>query len=635
MITNLKGYLLPGGDHGAEPLETTSVTEDGITLVSVSGASKAPLDPDLGAKITFDLGSVEGFMADFRRCPFWCKPSFGRDLKDVPDETQGMIISRGNGNYAVLLPLVSDTYKCVLCGTDTGLIAKLYSRFEGLTECRAPAFLYAEGDDPYALLERCAKRGAALLGNRCKLRGERQYPEIFEYLGWCSWDAMEIRVNHADLMKKCEEFREKNIPVKWAIIDDMWEEVHDFYDASYENRDEMFKLMHASKLYSHKADPKRFPFGLKKCISDMKEYGIRVGLWHPTTGYWAGIDPNGSLYAEHPDLFVEAQNGRIVCDFRTENAYRYYTLLHDYFKESGAEFVKIDNQSGINLSYYNRMAPVGKVAREYHDAMERSVAEHFDNAMINCMGMASEDMWNRTESPVSRCSGDFLPNDSEWFIQHITMCAYNDLIQGQFYFCDWDMWWTGDGQALKNSILRAVSGGPVYISDRLDESFAEIIAPLVLNDGRILRCDRPAVPTRDCLIHDPVTSGSVFKIQNTCGDCGVLAAFHIDEKGLPVKGTVSPSDIEGLAGDRFAVYEHFSKECVIMKKDELLDLELKDKDDFRLYIIAPYVDGFAAIGRTDKFISPGTVRSVAGRKVTLVEEGEYAVVEDGQLKFLK
>lgn len=49
-------------------------------------------------------------------------------------------------------------------------------------------------------------------------------------------------------------------------------------------------------------------------------------------------------------------------------------------------------------------------------------------------------MWNRSTSPVSRCSDDFLPEDKAWFTKHILQCSYNCLIQGQFYYCDWNMW---------------------------------------------------------------------------------------------------------------------------------------------------------------------------------------------------
>lgn len=136
-------------------------------------------------------------------------------------------------------------------------------------------------------------------------------------------------------------------------------------------------------------------------------------------------------------------------------------------------------------------------------------------------------MWNRPISSISRCSDDFLPDNREWFRQHILQCAYNSFIQGEFLWCDWDMWWTGDGQAVKNSVLRAVSGGPIYISDKVGESSREILMPLILSDGRILRCDRPGVPAEDCLMEDPGCSGKPFKVYSTCNTCIAAAVFHL------------------------------------------------------------------------------------------------------------
>lgn len=140
------------------------------------------------------------------------------------------------------------------------------------------------------------------------------------------------------------------------------------------------------------------------------------------------------------------------------------------------------------------------------------------------------------------------------------------------------------------------------------------------------------MPAEDCLTENPLNSGEIFKLQNICGESGVVAAFNIDENGKSVKGRISPSDVCGIEGEEFAVYEHFSRELRVMKKDESFDLELETINDFKLYIVAPINDGFAVIGRTDKFISPKTVKAVFKRKVLLYENGEYAVCDDGKLK---
>jgi len=243
------------------------------------------------------------------------------------------------------------------------------------------------------------------------------------------------------------------------------------------------------------------------------------------------------------------------------------------------------------------------------------------------MGMANEDMWNRSSSPISRCSDDFLPEDRAWFTKHILQCSYNCTVQGQFYFCDWDMWWTDDAQAVKNSILRAVSGGPIYVSDTLHRSRPEVLTPLIFSDGRILRCDRPAMPTADCLTVDPVSSGKLFKLQNLCSKAGVLAVFDLNEGDAPVSGTITPGDIPGLAGEEFAVYEHFSKTLTILKAGESLPLTLQSSDDYRLYILVPMEQGCCIIGDAGKFISPAAVTEDG----TLAEPGVLARVENRTL----
>lgn len=602
-----------------------------VCAVYIDGFSNRPLDSDLGAAIEFTIEDVKSWMADFRHSEYWCRPEFGTDFKDIPNETQGLVYEKNDGTYGAVLPVVSEQYKCVLSGCSEGFVqAKLFSWFEKMNTCKGLAFAWAEGANPYELIEKCAEVCLKLLNNGCRLRKERRYPEIFEYLGWCSWDAFEIRVDETGIIEKCREFRKKGIPVKWIILDDMWAEVRDFYNMTYRNRSEMFRLMHSSKLYSFKADPKRFPNGLKACIEKVNEFGINVGMWHPATGYWAGVSPDGEIYRDYKDLLIQTPQGTFIPTYEEGKAYLFYSAFHDYLQSCGAEFVKIDNQS-MTRRFYKGLAPVGKAARQYHNAIEASVGRHFDNRMINCMGMASEDMWNRNISPISRCSDDFQPENREWFSKHILQCAYNTLIQGQFYYCDWDMWWTDDSQALKNSVLRAISGGPIYISDALNRSNADILRPLVFEDGRILRCDRLAVPAKDCLTVDPLTSGRIFKLQNMCNNCGIVAAFNLSEENKPVEGSISKTDVEGLEGDEFAVYEHFSKEVRIIKSGESIEVRLADNDDFKLYIIVPLINGSGVIGRIDKFISPKTVKYNRKGEAELIEDGPCAYIKNRKL----
>ena len=590
------------------------------------------LDMDCAARIEItDLGELRGIMADYRHLEYWCKPCFCSKTEEVPEETQMLLYQKQDGMFGIILPVVSEEYKCTLHGGRTGLLAEVYSWYYGKNQCYTLAFVWGEDKDPFSLLERLTAYAVSLLENCTLLRPKREYPELFEYLGWCSWDAMQIRVSEKGLLEKCAEFAEKGIPVRWAILDDMWAESKQLKKLQDKSGTEMFEGMHDSMLYSFEADSERFPNGLAHCVAEMKKTIQNIGIWHPTKGYWRGIDPQGLIAREYQDLLIETGDGRLVHGWEYEKAYAYYHAFHTYLENCGADFVKIDAQSFLK-GFYKGRAPIGKLAREQHRAIEDSVQNHFEGRLINCMGMASENMWNRPYSAVCRCSDDFQPENREWFIQHILQCAYNSMVQGQFLWCDWDMWWTDDSQAVKNSVLRAISGGPIYISDKIGRTRKEVLMPLMYQNGRIIRCDRPAMPTADCLTDNPTTSGRIFKLQTVCRHGGVLAVFHLDGCGdRPVSGGISPMDIPGLCGDEFALYEHFTKEFDVLKREETRPVQLAHHDDLRLYTIVPLQAGNGVIGRTDKYISTGTVSIKSDGGYVLEEEGPCAVIRNHQL----
>ncbi|MBE5039701.1 Sip1-related alpha-galactosidase [Ructibacterium gallinarum] len=590
------------------------------------------LDMDCAVQIEItEMGEITGLMADYRYLEYWCKPCFCTKPEEVPEETQALIYQRPNGVFGVIFPVVSEEYKCTLRGSKNALLAEVYSWYYGKNECRALAFVWGESKDPFTLMKRLAAYAAELMGKSTMLREERVYPEIFEYLGWCSWDAMQIRVSEQGLLEKCGEFKEKEIPVAWAIIDDMWAESKQVKQLQDKRGEEMFQGMHDSMLYSFQADTERFPNGLAHCSSEMKKFIPKIGIWHPTTGYWRGIDPEGEIAKNLSELLVKTGDGRLVHSWEYGKAFAYYDAFHEFLQDCGADFVKIDAQSFLK-GFYKGREPIGKLARDQHKAIEESVRKHFKGQLINCMGMASENMWNRPYSAICRCSDDFQPENRAWFVQHLLQCSFNSLVQGQFLWCDWDMWWTDDSQAIKNSVLRAMSGGPVYISDKIGRTRKEVLLPLMYEDGRVIRCDRPAMPTADCLIADPMKSGKIFKLQNICRGSGILAAFHLSEGSSDVSGTISPSDVPGLSGNCFAVYEYFSRELHILEYQQCMEITLVGPDDIRLYNIVPLIDGNGVIGRIDKYISAGTVRYLESGGAAPEEEGPWAEVQDYQLK---
>lgn len=585
------------------------------------------LDGENGIELFLELPSdCVSFLADYRYKEYWCRPGWASAFSKVPDETQALLWKYGKGGYGFLLPVCSGQYKTVLNGSRL----QVASWYDGLTGCHSLILVAGEGKNADRLISSCVKEGIGLLKKGYSPRAGRRYPEIFEYLGWCSWDAFQIRVNEKGLLDKCSEFRDKDIPVRWVIIDDMWGDVRGLYDEDNPDYETVLESRHKTTLYSFEADPFRFPRGLKSCIRRIeKEYGILTGIWHPMSGYWSGIDRDGPLFTEYQDCFIEGVNGQLVPSFCVDKAFRFFDAYHRFLKDCGASFIKIDNQSTIKR-FYKGLATVGDIASGLHTAMEASAGLHFDNQLINCMGMASENMWNRPVSPVSRCSDDFLPDNRDWFLQHILQCAYNSLVQGEFIWCDWDMWWTSDGQAVKNSVLRAVSGGPVYISDKLGESCKEVLMPLLLSDGRILRCDRPGIPAEDCLMEDPRRSGKPFKVYSTCNGCLTAAVFHLSPGTGRMYGTIGLKEF-GIdeTEEEYAVFEYFTGDMQVIGKVDRIPIVLTDEDDFRLYRFIPIKNGFAPLGLCEKYIAPKTIQANNERTVVLTEGGTFAFFSRG------
>lgn len=615
--------------------------DENICAVSVRGMAERSGDqsengsfhPENGIVIRMTpKEQIEGFVSVHKTGEFWCQPFFGQDLQNVPEETQFLIIKKPDKKYMILLPVCGDKFKCVFSGgtTENELLARVFCWKEGEYSCDDLVFLCGEGEKPFELIKQCVDMALKILESPVDTIGKKHYPDIFEYLGWCSWDSMQIRVSEEGILKKCEEFKEKSVPVKWMILDDMWAYIRDFYDQTYQNEAEMTNLMHRSALYDFEADPKRFPEGLKSCISKIKDYGYKAGIWYPTTGYWRGIDKYGPAYEKLKDYLIETANGYVVPDWKRNHSYGYYAVIFDFFKKCGIEFVKIDNQS-MSRRYYYGMETVGRVAKEYHGGLEAAAGEFFGGQMINCMGTSGEDLWHRTMSPVSRVSGDFQPENKAWFSKHIMQCAYTSLLLGQFYYCDWDMWWTDDGQSEKNSLMRAISGGPVYVSDKIGRTRPEVLQPLVFEDGKILRCDRTCVPTEDCLVLNPFNSKKALKLQNMANDCGIMAVLNLDGENQMVSASISGEMVTGFYAEEYVAYEYFSQTATVLKNGESFEIQLKNNDDYRLYIFVPVKEGYAPIGRIDKFITPKSIAYVCGKTIKLVEEGPYAYYEDGKL----
>ncbi len=571
------------------------------------------------------------FTALCSHSPHWMKPFFGEDFSELPDLCAALLF-RAEGRYVCILPLSGDRCKAAMRGAPGGVEIYLFSGVAERDLSDQPFFLIGEGDRALPLMEECSAVVCRLSGGELRLRADREYPEIFSYLGWCSWDAFQIRVSHAGLLAKAREFSEKKVPIGFAILDDMWADIPGLNDLPEDiGFAPMVRAMHQSRMNAFEGDPKRFPEGMKKAVSDLRRAGIpHVGLWFPTTGYWSGLLPDSPAAKMQEGNTVTLPDGRIFPDPSPDGAGRYFDAFCRAAKDFGCDFVKIDNQS-FHKSYEG-LFPIGESAKNMQTAIDSAVFRYFDGRMINCMGMGTECMFHRPRSAVSRCSDDFIPESCAWFAKNILECSFNGLLQGRFYVNDWDMFWTDDGQAEKNALCHAVSGGPIYLSDKLGRTVAGVLTPLIFRDGRILRCDDSAVPTEDCLLSDPTGSGKPFKIRNRIGDAAVVAAFDLSEDGAPVSGSVSPEDAD-LPDGEYLLYEYFGRTCERIRSGDRHPFTLLSGKDLRYFSLIPYHGKPVAVGRTDKFNSRAAILKEEEGCVTLAEGGPTAIFSPLPLRF--
>ncbi|MBO7520012.1 MAG: hypothetical protein J6T73_04465, partial [Clostridia bacterium] len=170
------------------------------------------------------------------------------------------------------------------------------------------------------------------------------------------------------------------------------------------------------------------------------------------------------------------------------------------------------------------------------------------------------------------------------------------------YYGDWDMWWSDDTQSIKNSVIKAMSGGPVYVSDKLVRSRKEVIMPTVFSDGRVIRLADPAQPSPDCLFEDARESKKAFKLFNRHNENGILAVFNIDKDENSVTANISAKDMLLSEDARYCVYDWFNKTAFKIGGKESFSIRLNNYDEFKLYLFVPIIDGRAVVGLKDKYI---------------------------------
>lgn len=571
---------------------------------------------EASARHIFPLGEVSGikrFTACHRYEPFWMKPRAGTSAGEVPIETQFLLVELEDGTCALFVPLLDGGFRCALQGAGENALELVAESGDPAVVTKEVIGLFvAVGDDPYTLVEESAESVAAYLGTGRRLY-EKPEPDFFDYFGWCTWDAFYQEVSHDKIREGLESFQAGGITPKVVILDDGWQSVR--------------KMESGERRLTSFAANEKFPGDLKPTIDMAKEeFEVEFFLvWHALNGYWGGVDGDAlpgygvrameRRFSEgilHHVPTIADWWGKVMGVVPPEHIYRFFQDYHRHLRLQGVDGVKVDNQAaleGVSYGFGGRVAAM----RAYHEALEGAAQVHFKGELINCMSCASEMLYSGLNSNILRTSTDFWPNRPGSHGLHLYTNAQVSLWFGEFFFTDWDMFQSGHPAGAYHAAARALSGGPVYVSDKPDAHNFDLIKKLVLPDGWVPRFPYPGRPTRDCLLHDPTQEDVLLKIFNLGLGKAMVGAFngrYDEEKEIMVSGDVGPSDIEGLVeGERFAVYAHYAKTLRVMQREERIPVTLKPLE-CELFTVVPIENGIAPIGLVEMFNSAYCVNAM-------------------------
>ena len=177
------------------------------------------------------------------------------------------------------------------------------------------------------------------------MRYEKEYPEVFKYLGWCSWEEYHYDITADLLIDSVDRIESSEVPIRFMLVDD--------------------GHLHADnyRLISFHPNAK-FPDGWEPLLSRRNPDGIRwMGVWFTLNGYWRSIHPenelgdlNNILAPTPPEQYPGSEPfPHILAKDEPGAADTFFEAFMGTVSGYGFDFVKIDNQTGT-MHLYQRGA---------------------------------------------------------------------------------------------------------------------------------------------------------------------------------------------------------------------------------------------------------------------------------------
>lgn len=529
-----------------------------------------------------------------------------------------MLLRKTNGQFLAVMPLVSKEAGNTFSVQDSVFYLQTATYGTDTVNIEIPLLAYAEAESPYAATRRVwelAKNHPVLAG-QINWRSDKTFPEPFRYLGWCSWEHFRQKINEDIIANSIKDIQQSDLPIRWVMVDDGY--LH----------------QHKGQLLSFGVDEKKFPNGWGP-ITQLKDDKVKwLGIWRNFNGYMGGISPDHTMTELAPQLEASKWKSRkrplLTTKLSQAASDQFYEKMINDTYDNGFDIIKVDFQSD-NWRYNSGKSNAIRAVYQNQKALEEQVKVKGLH-MINCIAMQNFNVFHQTHSSVIRSSVDYK-NDLDRVDLTLAQNFTNALWLGHVHWTDQDMFHTSfEETARLMAVARAVSGGPIYLSDETKNIDDTYLRPLMYDDGRLVGTLAPAVPLPETLLQDPYTGNQAFKVVAPLKNkAAAILAFNLNRDTV-VQSTILPEDYshgsallqpyEGeweVPSGGLLLYDYFEQKAHLLKSEYSFDLPTRKE---KLLQLSPITHGWAVVGRSDKYLGASTfdILSITKDKVEIMME---------------
>lgn len=523
-------------------------------------------------------------------------PQFIGRLENLPSHSFLVLIEEAS-YYTCLLCLSHADQKVQLNPLDDHTI--LLRTVSGTSRCashKRPALICVKGTDPYAVLKLATTLALHLAHTLGKPFHDKSIlPPWLQTLGWSSRLLCGSTPSHDSVVGAVESLQQEGMVPHYVLIEEGWQDL-------VTNPKE--RLLRPS-LVSFNADKKRFPSGLKGLVDSLHQLGVKqVGVWHAIMGARHGVHPDvARLY----DLSQD-NHGRFFMGCDLGPTFEFFCDYYSYLREQGISFVQVGDQLSIQ-SYCRSDMDLTRLHQNLQIALQGAASIHFNIAHFNTDCLRNENLFYWATSGIARAAENIDPANPVGVRRAIRNNLCNALWLQTLMLPDFDTWRTDADPNDLLATFHALSGSLLKIGDAPGKTLKTTLQKMLLPSGKLVRADKPLTLCRDSIFTNPLEDRQVYKAFTHKGNAGVIAAFNLCSGRHTLHGTVSSQNVEGLKGERFAVFSHLHGFIAVVAAGEPVAITLKPRQ-CDVFIFAPVIDGVAVLGCHSLFLPPGPITEV-------------------------